>query len=477
MIKFKNFKILLLSLPILLFFKNIYSAEDIIGYSSRIKAMGDVVCGIADTVETVAFNPAGLHNIENPQISLGYQILWLLLTENENIGSGYITLSYPFKKIGSLGLTYSNFSISDLYQQHISFLTYSNKLSKSLLFGFNAKYLSFVYNINSDDMLYNPYFSTFGNQKNNFSLDVGVLYKKEKFSFGLSAINVNQPKMSLNPQEKDFLNTKINLGLGIYPIKTLIVGGELSYSSTLKAALGFEKVFPKESISIRAGGNYDLKGAAEFSIGFGYKIPVQFGGIMLNYSFSYPLAQISDTAGHHFVSFLIDFSKESRDEAIYYDKQTTTKYEDQHKLKEEIERSIKSQLIKLELSKEVLRKDDTELKFKVEITTEVVGWQLIISDSKNKVVKKFYSNLQEQEIIWDLKTEDGIYILPGKYKCFVVGINKEDKKIESQIKTFVLTEKLQRTFIQQETIICPNCGAENIKGERFCVRCREPLPR
>jgi large subunit ribosomal protein L7Ae len=30
---------------------------------------------------------------------------------------------------------------------------------------------------------------------------------------------------------------------------------------------------------------------------------------------------------------------------------------------------------------------------------------------------------------------------------------------------------------QEEYITCPNCGAEVIKGERFCPYCREPLPK
>lgn len=468
----KNFKFFFIVL-IILFFKNIYPLDEIIGYSARIKAMGDVVCGIADSVETVAFNPAGLHTVKTPQISLGYQILWMLLTENESLGSGYISMSYPFKKLGSVGLTYSNFSVSSLYQQHIALFTYSNKLFDSFFLGLNAKYLLITYLI-TDEIVNNSYFTNFGNQATNFSVDLGLLYKKEKFSFGLSAQNLNQPQLTLNPQENDYLSSKINIGVGIYPTKTFTVGIEGNYDTTLKISLGIEKNFPKESISIRTGGNYTLEGLIETSLGFGYRIPLTFGAILLNYSFSYPLTQISNTAGHHFVSLLIDFNKESQETT--YEKKETIKYEDKQQLKQEIEKSLKAQLITLELSKEILKKEDKEIKFKVEIATEVVGWQLIISDNKQRVIKKFYSNLQEQEITWDLKTDDGKYISPGKYNCFVVGIDKKENKIESQIKTFLLSEKLQEETIQQETIICPNCGAENIKGERFCVRCREPLP-
>ncbi|MCS7232188.1 MAG: zinc ribbon domain-containing protein, partial [Elusimicrobiota bacterium] len=41
----------------------------------------------------------------------------------------------------------------------------------------------------------------------------------------------------------------------------------------------------------------------------------------------------------------------------------------------------------------------------------------------------------------------------------------------------VKKETTTQTTTTEETINCPNCGAEVIKGERFCPICREQLIR
>jgi large subunit ribosomal protein L7Ae len=49
---------------------------------------------------------------------------------------------------------------------------------------------------------------------------------------------------------------------------------------------------------------------------------------------------------------------------------------------------------------------------------------------------------------------------------------KKEKKVKPP-----KTETTQEEQQQEEYITCPNCGAEVIKGERFCPYCREPLPK
>lgn len=49
---------------------------------------------------------------------------------------------------------------------------------------------------------------------------------------------------------------------------------------------------------------------------------------------------------------------------------------------------------------------------------------------------------------------------------------KKEKKVKPP-----KTETTQEEPQQEEYITCPNCGAEVIKGERFCPYCRESLPK
>ncbi len=451
-----------------------YSAFIDTGYSARIKGMGDIFCGIADQTETIYYNPAGLNTISTPQISLSYQLLWTFLTEQDTLNKGFITASLPIKKFGSIGVSYTNFNTSNIYQENAASLTYSRNIIKNFYFGLTAKYLNLVYS--SQD---NPYFDLYGNTTSNFAVDCGLLYKSNKVSFGISAFNLNQPNITLNQNEESSLNMTIKTGIGIKLRDDFILGTDISYNDTLKFCVGIEKVFTNEGISIRTGGNYNLLGSGEASIGFGYRIPVSFGGINLSYSYSYPITTLNNIIGHHFISLLIDFGSSYTSQEQQKLKVVTPQQQDVQQIKEEITKTLKAQKIKVAISKDVIKKEDKEVVFNVEISTEikVSGWQLVIQDQKQRLVKKFPSTQQSQTLNWDLKTEEGNIISVGKYTYYVIGVDDKDNKIQSEIKTLIVSEKPQQQEQTTETIICPNCGAEVMKGERYCPVCREPLPK
>lgn len=445
------------------------------GYSARIKGMGDVFCAIADQAETIYYNPAGLDTISAPQISLSYQLLWTFLTEQDTLNKGFITGCLPIKKFGSIGISYTNFNTSGIYQENTASLTYSRLLAKNFYFGLTGKYLSITYL--SED---NPYFNLYGNTISNFAVDFGLLYKTEKFSFGISGFNLNQPQITLNQDEEGSLAISVKTGVGIKLTDTFTLATDINYNDTLKLCVGIEKVFSNEGISIRTGSNYDLLGSAEVSVGFGYRIPVSFGGINLSYSFSYPITTLSNIIGHHLISLLIDFKTEQPSISKQEKPQIVApQQQDVKQIKEEITKTLQAQKIKLTISKEVIKKEDKEVVFNVDISTDikVSGWQLVIQDQKQRLVKKFYSTQQSQTLTWDLKTEEGSIIPVGKYTYYVIGVDAKDNKIQSELKTLIVAEKPQQQEQTPQTIICPNCGSEVMKGERFCPVCREPLPK
>mgnify|MGYP001772861880 CR=1 FL=1 len=456
-----------------------YSSFIDTGYSSRIKSLGDAFCGIADQPETIYYNPAGLNTITSIQVSLSYQLLWMFLTEQDTLNKAFLTASFPIKKFGSIGISYTNFNISNVYQENTAVLTYSKNITNNFYIGLNAKYLALIYSKQDN----NPYLFMYGSSISNFAADIGLLYKAQKVAFGVSVFNLNQPNMTLNSELEEKLNMIIKTGLGIRFTEDFILGLDINYDMiSSKFSVGTEKVFLNEGISIRAGGNYNTLGSAEASLGFGYKIPVSFGNIHLNYSFSYPITSLSNIIGHHFVNLLIEFTKQRPTLAVQKEPTITPKQPQKQEvaqIKEEITKTLQAQKIKLTVSKEVIKKEDKEVVFNVEISTDIkiVGWQLIIQDSKQRLIKKFYSTQQTQQLTWDLKTEDGSIISVGKYTYYVVGVDDKDNKIQSELKTLIVSEKPKQEEKLPETIICPNCGAEVMKGERFCPVCREPLPK
>ena len=442
-------------------------------FTSRTKALGDTFVGIADSIDSILYNPAGLDTLKTPQVLLGYQSLWTGLTEG-SISAGVLNFCYPIKNILSFGLGYVNYMVADLYQENSVLVTLSKSLSKKMFLGLNLKYLFLQYS-NVENFTDTSLFSIYGNQQNNFSLDFATLIKfSDKFSLGLSAFDINQPKISIDPDVKEFLPLKIKFGVGFYPVKDLICGVDINYSETvISGSLGIEKNFVNEDLSLRGGINYNNKQTGFFAAGFGYKFFINFAYLQLNYTFAYPISQLSSTIGDHSINLLLDFSLEQKREIVEIKQKVSTV----QKVEEEIKKSIQQAKIKLSVSKDRITKEDKNISFDIEISTDIhiEGWQMLIVDNKQRVVKKFFSSNQKEQITWDLKDESGKYIPQGKYNFMVTCLDKKGNKYDSEIKSFFVVEKLQEEQKERKTIICPSCGSEVMEEERFCPVCREPL--
>jgi len=442
--------------------------------TSRTKALGDTFVGIADSVDSILYNPAGLDTIQQPQLLLGYQSLWTGLTEG-SIAAGMFNFCYPIKKILALGLGYVNYSVSDLYQENSVVFSISKSLSKKFFTGLNLKLLFLKYNV-FENIYHTSLFSVYGDQQNSFSLDFATLVKfSDKFSLGISVFDITQPSISLDPNVKEVLPLRIKFGIGFSPLKDLISGCDINYSENLiSGSLGIEKNFLDEGLSIRGGLNYTDKQTGFFALGIGYKFLISFAYLQFNYTFAYPISQLSSTIGDHYINLVVDFPKEEQRKEVVEIKQ---KVSTAQKVEEEIKKSLQQTKIKLSISKDRITKDDKNVSFDIEISTDVKieGWQLLIIDNKQRVVKKFFSTNRKEQITWNLKDETEKYILPGKYNFMVTCLDTKGNKFDSEIKSFFVVEKLQEEQKERKTIICPNCGAEVMEGERFCPVCREPL--
>lgn len=451
-----------------------YSSFSEYMFTSRTKALGDTFVGIADSVDSILYNPAGLDTLQKPQLLLGYQTLWTGLTEG-SLAAGMLNFCYPIKKILSLGLGYVNYSVSDLYQENSVVFSISKSVSKKFFTGLNLKLLSLQY-LNFEDITNTSLFSIYGNQQNSFSLDFATLVKfSDKFRLGFSVFDVIQPRVSIDPNVEEVLPLRIKFGIGFSPLKDFISGCDINYSENLiSGSLGIEKNFVNEGLSIRGGINYTDKQSGFFALGIGYKFLINFAYLQFNYTFAYPISQLSSTIGDHYVNLVLDFSVEQQKQEVVEIKQ---KVSTEQKVEEEIKKSVQQAKIKLSVSKDRITKDDKTINFDVEISTDVniEGWQLLVFDNKQRVVKKFLSTNQREQITWDLKDETGKYISQGKYNFMITCLDKKGNKLDSEIKSFFVVEKLQEEQKEKKTIICPNCGAEVMEGERFCPVCREPL--
>jgi len=435
-------------------------------FTSKTKALGGSYVGIVGSIDSMYHNPAGLFSLKEPQMLLSGQSLWTGLVE----GSIFVTalnFCYPVKNKISVGLGYINYYVSEIYKEEMGMLAMAIALSKKLLFGTNLKLLSLqYYDYPSESSL----FSNYGSKMYNHSLDIGtIIMFSDKVSLGVAIFDVVQPKISIDPNVKEILHQTFKFGIG-YKNKEWVISTDVSqYKDIVLLSAGVEKNFVNEDLSLRGGVNYSNRNTGFFALGFGYKFSFSSFSSQFNYTFAYPISQFSTAIGDHYVNVLLEFHK----------KEAPTEIQQKRIVKiEETKKSLQEK-VKINVSKNKITKEDKNLTFEIDISTEikVEGWQLFIVDNnKQNVIKAFFSSNQREQIIWDLKDENGKLVSKGKYNFMIVGVDKEGNKFESNTYWFFVADKLSEEK-EKKMIICPNCGAEVMEGERFCPICRELLER
>jgi len=156
--------------------------------SARVFGMGDVFTGIANDISTIYFNPAGLSQLRNREVSFMYK----QAIAETNINA--INLGYLRTKFGKFGLSVLLFDggVADIYfddgstkqikaqRDFLSIVSFSPKILKDGAFGINFKSLNTT--------LAEKYSTTV------FALDIGILIKSNNSSsssFGMVMQNID----------------------------------------------------------------------------------------------------------------------------------------------------------------------------------------------------------------------------------------------------------------------------------------------
>jgi len=93
----KNIKIVLSVLILnLIFFENIYCAFERINGGSRAEALGGAFTACADDYNSIFYNPAGLSELQDKEISFFYLIPYGL----KELGTKCFAFAVPFKNSG-----------------------------------------------------------------------------------------------------------------------------------------------------------------------------------------------------------------------------------------------------------------------------------------------------------------------------------------------------------------------------------------
>lgn len=228
-----------------------------IGLGARPVAMGGVYAGIADDVNAIYWNPAGLAQVSGKELTAQH-IVWF-----QEISYEYVGYAHNCGKLGTAGVMVNYLSMDDLEKRTgdtdtpdgtfkasdlaIS-LAFGRKLNDKLSLGASFKYLS--QKIDTSDA-------------SGIAVDLGGLYKlSDKLSLGLAVQNLGT-KMKFE-SEADPLPLNIKIGAG-YKLNNLTLGVDVNYptDNDINFALGAEYALKLGGISLPLRVGYNTKNVSD----------------------------------------------------------------------------------------------------------------------------------------------------------------------------------------------------------------------
>lgn len=290
-------------LIILLAISESFGAFNILNPTAKTLGMGNSFVAVANDINSIHSNPAGLVNLKSWEALFSYSKLNLGIS---NLNENFIAAGIPFKEYGSIGLGWYNFN-ETTYYENVFYLAYAYPI-KDGGFGINIKYLNKGYTSNEWTEI-NPYFSDL--VKSNFSLGLSLFsYIAKDLAFGFFIDDFNEPNVAISGEEK--LPMTIRGGVSYNFGKILLSSAEVHYRNyQWKIHLGNEiegfKTADFGMLNFFIGGGVGSNNYANFTAGIGYKfnIPNLNLGGEFDYGFLFPIGFATGNSGTHKVSLTI----------------------------------------------------------------------------------------------------------------------------------------------------------------------------
>ena len=234
-----------------------YGAFEEKGAGARAMGMAGAFTGVADDVNAIYWNPAGLELVKEVEAMGVTTQLFGLKDLRYYLFGGVV----PTKKAGTFGFSYSQFGCSE-YRESQTIFSCGQSLGSGIYFGLNVKIMSLRIKEASVN-------STYG-RASAFGLDMGALADiSSKFRLGIMAMNLNGPRLGNCPEN---LAQTIKVGAFFQPLSGYISSLDLllPMSSIMvepEIRAGFEATLSRNFV-LRVGIEND---PARFTGGFGFR--------------------------------------------------------------------------------------------------------------------------------------------------------------------------------------------------------------
>ncbi|MBU1077007.1 MAG: hypothetical protein KKH98_06935 [Spirochaetes bacterium] len=178
----------------------------------RTKGMGGAFTGIADDVNGVYYNPAGLGQFNKGEIYLTYNNYYSL----DLINSFMFSIATSGIADGTFGFSYQKLGVGEKvkfmgdYGESIYNFSYGVELVPMFYLGANAKFFKINYDVKASAISY----------------DASLLIRtfEKHLSVGLILKNINQPVIRWENATKETVEYSIRVGAGIRPNNDVVIG-------------------------------------------------------------------------------------------------------------------------------------------------------------------------------------------------------------------------------------------------------------
>lgn len=272
-----------------------------VGWGARPAAMGDAFTGVADDVDALYWNPAGLNYVKRLQETFGHNI-WLDGTNAEHaafalrrspkyvIGAGAGSLATgDIERGNKYGFTEGYYSASDL----ALLFSYARVLKPRLLLGGNFKIIRERIESASAQA---------------FALDAGAVYEmSNKLKLGVTLKNLGTG-LTLNKTACP-LPMGLRAGAALQFNKSLLLSSDISlpFDDSLSLHFGGEYIYPSLVKGVRLALRAGVKTAAMSYLGAMSALSLGFGAETGAVGLDYALSPYGDLGLTHRLSLKIKF--------------------------------------------------------------------------------------------------------------------------------------------------------------------------
>ena len=268
---------------------------------ARPLGMGDAFAALADDMNTLNYNPAGLALEKNIEISMEYANLYPGLDDGV-IQENHLVYTQTLYDSGGFGLGWNNRAVQGVYNENEFIFGYAMRPGAQwpLWLGLTAKlfYLNYT---DPQTREQNSYFAE-GFDKFQIGFDLGGLFEiipaadnLPGIRAGFSLLNLNQPDLGLYAESRQPLEFRFG-GSVVYGEWDSAL--DLVYrDSQFQVHAGLEKWFLNRQWGARAGIIAGDGTGLTGTMGGSYTLDMETIKIRMNYAFNYSWGGIKETAG------------------------------------------------------------------------------------------------------------------------------------------------------------------------------------